>query len=179
MVDAAVGGRPVGGRPVAAGGVAVRFATGDDADAIVDLCRELLGFYGMHPPGNRPAMIAALRDQALGPGPKAIEILLAEVDEEPMGLLAFHQTFAVAVCQRSLFIQDLYVLERARGLGLGRALMMALAAEAGRRGATQIDWTTDPWNEVARRFYDELAPMLTSEKLFYRLAGNGLRTLLK
>ncbi|GAB4169349.1 MAG: GNAT family N-acetyltransferase [Thalassobaculales bacterium] len=177
MVDAPLNGGPAPARR-GHGRLSLRFAEADDADAIADLCRELLGFYGIAPPSSRAGMIHALQRHAFGT-PPPIEILLAALDEEVAGMLAFHQTFAIASCQRALFIQDLYVLERARGHGLGRALMRGLAAEAQARGCTQIDWTADAWNHGARGFYDAFAHILQSDKVFYRLAGPGIRALLR
>lgn len=148
-----------------------------DIDAIVDLSRELLQFYGVAPPLPRPDMIRKLKTALTGER-KTVEILLAMDGEEPLGMVVFSEIYAVAICRNSLFIQDIFVTKRARGLGVGLALMRALAEIALQRGAFQIDWTADSWNEEARRFYEGMATLLKAEKIFYRLAGGNLRQFL-
>lgn len=51
-------------------------------------------------------------------------------------------------------MNDLYVVESARGRGIGRALIEASAAVGRERGAHQLQWVTAPDNETAQRLYD-------------------------
>lgn len=55
------------------------------------------------------------------------------------------------------YLQDLYVDESARGQGLGRALIEAVAERAKADGASRIHWLTQPGNTTARALYDQLA----------------------
>ncbi|MBI1774686.1 MAG: GNAT family N-acetyltransferase [Proteobacteria bacterium] len=159
----------------------IRLATAADADAIANLSRELLAFYGIQAPAPRWVMAESIRSNVFSPangsGPPApgIEVLLADRDGIAVGLLAFVQVYSVAVCQGTFFIQDIFVSERWRGEGVGRQMMDALAKLAGERGVDQIDWTADPWNDRARRFYDRLGPVQRADKVFYRMAGPNLR----
>jgi GNAT superfamily N-acetyltransferase len=52
------------------------------------------------------------------------------------------------------FLQDLFVLDRARGQGAGDALLRAVYAEADERGATQVFWMVDETDERLQRFYE-------------------------
>lgn len=155
----------------------IRPARREDIDALVDLNRELLHFYGVKPPFPRLDMIRRLQAELLGPAP-SVEVLVALAGDEMVGMVAYAEIYALAVCRRSLFIQDIFITKTARNIGVGRALMVELARVAEQRNAFQIDWTADLWNEEARRFYEALAPVLKAEKMFYRLAGTSLRLLL-
>ncbi|WP_157089323.1 GNAT family N-acetyltransferase [Oceanibaculum pacificum] len=155
----------------------IRPARREDVDALVDLNRELLQFYGVQPPFPRVDMIRRLKAELFVEAP-TVEVMLAFAGDEAVGMLAFAEIYAVAVCRRSLFIQDIFVSKTTRGLGVGQALMLELAHIAEQRNAFQIDWTADLWNEEARRFYETLAPVLKAEKMFYRLAGANLRQFL-
>jgi ribosomal-protein-alanine acetyltransferase len=53
-------------------------------------------------------------------------------------------------------IQTIAVAEAARGRGIGRALMEALLAEAGRRGAHEVFLEVRAGNETAQRLYASL-----------------------
>lgn len=55
------------------------------------------------------------------------------------------------------YLEDLYVDRRARGAGVGRALIEATYAEADARGAVRVYWHTQEYNAAARSLYDQLA----------------------
>jgi GNAT superfamily N-acetyltransferase len=65
--------------------------------------------------------------------------LIAETDDgEPLGWAVVHEqddpTFVIAEERRNVYISELYVEERARGTGIGRALIDACEAWAKERG---------------------------------------------
>ena len=51
------------------------------------------------------------------------------------------------------FLQDLFVLEDARGQGAGDALLRAVYRTADERGASQVFWMVDETDERLQRFY--------------------------
>ena len=55
------------------------------------------------------------------------------------------------------YLQDLFTDETARGQGVARALIDAVAAEARRRGASRYYWQTRQDNARARALYDKVA----------------------
>jgi len=55
------------------------------------------------------------------------------------------------------YLQDLFVAEDARKLGLGRALIEAVYREARAAGASRVHWLTHETNATARALYDTLA----------------------
>ena len=156
----------------------IRLATPDDAEALAWLSQELLTFYGMPSRYQRSYMTHAIAKGAFGET-AGLKVFLALDGGSAVGFLAFSEMFALAACQQSIFIQDLFVSRKARGAGTGRAMMEALARHAFERGVTQIDWTADPWNSKAARFYERMGPLLKSEKIFYRLPQERLMSLMK
>lgn len=54
------------------------------------------------------------------------------------------------------YLEDLFVAESARGAGAGRALIEAVYAAADERGADQVYWLTQDFNEDGRRLYDRV-----------------------
>ena len=66
----------------------------------------------------------------------------------------FHRvTWAIA---DRCYLEDLYVSESARGTGAGRALIEAVYAAADERGADQVYWLTQDFNQTARKLYDRV-----------------------
>jgi GNAT superfamily N-acetyltransferase len=55
------------------------------------------------------------------------------------------------------YLQDLFVAEHARKLGLGRALIEAVYQEARAAGASRVYWLTHETNTTARSLYDTIA----------------------
>jgi len=55
------------------------------------------------------------------------------------------------------YLQDLFVADSARGLGLGRALIEAVYAKAKEAGASRVHWLTHETNAQARILYDRIA----------------------
>lgn len=72
--------------------------------------------------------------------------------------------FATCVLHRSTwarqhycYLEDLYVDEETRGLGVGRALIEAVYARADDLGAERVYWVTQETNATARVLYDAVA----------------------
>lgn len=55
------------------------------------------------------------------------------------------------------YLQDLFVAESARKLGVGRALIEAVYERARADGASRVHWLTHESNVTARALYDTLA----------------------
>jgi GNAT superfamily N-acetyltransferase len=55
------------------------------------------------------------------------------------------------------YLQDLFVANSARKLGLGRALIEAVEEKARAAGASRLHWLTHDGNATARGLYDTLA----------------------
>jgi GNAT superfamily N-acetyltransferase len=67
------------------------------------------------------------------------------------------------------YLQDLFVEDDARGGGIGRALIEHVYADARRRGASRVYWTTHESNHDAMQLYDRIAdrsPFIQYRKLF-------------
>jgi GNAT superfamily N-acetyltransferase len=80
----------------------------------------------------------------------------ASLDGQLVGIAhyLFHtSTWARNVC----YLQDLFTTPEARGNGVARALIEAVAAEARTRGAIRYYWLTQDHNTTARALYDKVA----------------------
>lgn len=62
----------------------------------------------------------------------------------------FSSTQAIEV----VLMNDLYVVEKVRGQGVGRALIEATAEVARERDVAAVEWSTAPDNRTAQRLYD-------------------------
>ena len=58
---------------------------------------------------------------------------------------------------RACYLEDLFVAPAARGRGVARALIEAVAAEAREAGTRRLYWLTHETNATARALYDQVA----------------------
>jgi GNAT superfamily N-acetyltransferase len=70
----------------------------------------------------------------------------------------------------SCYLQDLFTVPQARGQGVGRALIEAVAAEARKVNAGRMYWHTHESNTPGRTLYDKVAQ--NSGFILYRKALN-------
>jgi GNAT superfamily N-acetyltransferase len=155
------------------GEILIRFATAEDCGLLLRLIREL-AVYERAP----EAVVASeedLRRHGFGPDPQ-FEAILAFLDGEPAGAALFHARFSTWLGRPGLYLEDLYVTERARGRGVGRRLMARLATIAVERGWGRIDFHVLDWNP-ARGFYHRLGMGHVSGWLRYGADEQTLRRL--
>ena len=158
--------------------IEIRIATESDTEELAWLNQELLTFYGL-PARNQRSFVSHAIAKGVFQENSGLKILLAIENDNAIGFLAFSEIFALASCQKSIFIQDLFVARKVRKSGAGRALMETLFKFAIDNEITQIDWTTDAWNSKAIAFYEHIVPSLKTEKILYRLNEERLNQIIK
>ncbi|MFN2451211.1 MAG: N-acetyltransferase family protein [Candidatus Dormibacteria bacterium] len=70
-----------------------------------------------------------------------------------LGFTQLFPTFSSVAAAPVWILEDLFVVERARGAGVGRALMEAAEAEARAAGVAQLQLATARDNHTAQRLY--------------------------
>ncbi|WP_395329659.1 GNAT family N-acetyltransferase [Novosphingobium sp. BL-8H] len=137
--------------------ITVRLA--DYADA-ADAARvvALLDSYARDPMGGGKALSDDVRER-LVPGLAAHQgafSLLAFDGDEALGLANCITGFSTFAARPLVNIHDMAVLPEARGRGVGRALMLAVEAEARTRGACKITLEVLSGNATAKGLYAAL-----------------------
>ena len=154
--------------------VSIRPATVDDVPLIAQLIRELAEYERL-----ADAAVAGedgLREQLFGERPAA-EVLIAEADGEPVGFALFFHTFSTFLGKRGLYLEDLFVRPAARGVGLGKHLMAALARIAVQRDCGRFEWSVLDWNAPAIGFYRRIGAVGMDDWTVQRLEGAALHAL--
>ena len=96
--------------------------------------------------------------------------------DRPAGFALFFPNFSTWLGKPGLYLEDVFVSEWARKLGVGRRLMARLAAIAVERGWGRLDFWVLHWNP-ARGFYHRLGFRHMDEWLPYRAEGDALLAL--
>lgn len=133
--------------------VTVRKLTKNDETAWWGLWNEYLTFYETELPDE---IYTSSFERLLSDDPQEFCGLVAEKDGELIGLAHYlfhrHGWKIDNVC----YLQDLYVNEKARGTGAGRALIEAIYTIADDVGSPDVYWLTQDFNDTARRLYDRI-----------------------
>ena len=93
--------------------------------------------------------------------------LLNDTPYDPNGLLAWHKGAAVGLVhylfhrhcwkvENICYLQDLFTVPSARGLGVGRALIQAVYEAADSAGCHDVYWNTAEDNYYGRLLYDRV-----------------------
>ena len=149
----------------------IRPAVPEDLSAVVELVRGLAAYEKLPAPDD-DAAARLMRDANSGAPP--FHLLVAEKDGRLVGYAAYFFGYSTFLARPSLFLEDLFVEEAARGNGIGSAFMHRLAAVASERGCARLDWAVLDWNTTAQEFYRRLGAEVMSGWWACRLSGEAL-----
>lgn len=129
-------------------------ATAADEADWRDLWAAYLAFYKV---SLAPEITDGTWARIIDPG-SPVTARLARRDGKVLGFAVHHHHASTWVAADDCYLEDLFVAETARGLGLGRALIDDLIAIAKAQGWHRLYWHTDEGNTRARGLYDTYAP---------------------
>ena len=101
--------------------------------------------------------------------------LIAEWDGEAAGYAVFFYFYSTFQGRPALFLEDLYVPDRFRGKGIGKALLAAVAKLAIKENCFGMRWEVLDWNTPAIEFYKRLGADFLDERRAVALVGDALR----
>jgi GNAT superfamily N-acetyltransferase len=154
--------------------LAIRPATADDLPLISELIRSLAAYEKLADEVRFDE--AVLGETLFGPRPYA-EVLIGEVDGQPMGFALFFHNFSTFEGRPGIYLEDLFVRPEARGRGLGKALIAELARIAVARDCARLEWAVLDWNEPSIGFYKSLGARAMDEWTVMRVDGPAIAAL--
>ena len=152
----------------------VRPARPEDAAAIRALVRELAEYEKLL--DQVQVSEAQLGEALFGDHPRVF-CEIAEHEGKAVGMALWFYNFSTFLGRHGIWLEDLFVKPEARGQGLGKALIAALAERCVREGLGRLEWWVLDWNEPSIRFYRSLGAEAQDEWTVYRLAGDALHRL--
>lgn len=147
-----------------------------DLSATLDLIRELAAHE------RRPEAATATEDGLSGllfvDHPIAYG-LIAEKDGDVVGYALMAMKFSSFRAQPMLYIEDVYLVEKARGQGNGAAFMAAIAEFGLVKKAVSLEWSALDFNEIAINFYDKIGAETQTGRLFFDGDMNFMKNLVE
>jgi GNAT superfamily N-acetyltransferase len=149
----------------------IRTAEAGDEALVLAMIKALASYE--REPDAVQATEASIRDTLFGPDPQ-VHSFIAELDGEAIGFALWFLTYSTWTGRPSLYLEDLFVEDTARGQGIARALFRRLAQEAKRRDCARIDWAVLDWNVDAMAAYERLGGRRQTGWQPWRLDGAAL-----
>lgn len=159
--------------------IGIRAARIDDAALILELVKDLATYE------RDPDAVVMTEDLVrkhifgvgLAPGERGpvAEALIGEVDGVAQGCAIFFHNFSTWAGRPGVYLEDLFVRPEVRGVGLGKALLAAVARIAVDRGCARMDWLVIDWNEPAIGFYKSLGARPLNDWTVFRLEDEHLQ----
>jgi GNAT superfamily N-acetyltransferase len=164
------------------GSVHVRKAVQKDGPALLSLIRALADYEKLPPPDDS-AQHRLLAD-AFSDRPR-FEAILAEVKEDAAaesapiaaGYAIIFETYSSFLARPTLYLEDIFVLEKYRKQRIGYALFQFCVREAHQRGCGRMEWTVLDWNKPSIEFYERQGAKRLAEWLPYRLTADQIEAM--
>jgi GNAT superfamily N-acetyltransferase len=118
----------------------------------------------------------SVRAALFGPNPRVF-CDIAECDGKPAGFALWFYNYSTFLARHGIYLEDLFVKPEFRGRGIGKALLVNLAARAVREGCGRLEWSVLNWNKPSIDFYESLGARPLDGWTVYRLTGDALKAL--
>src|SRR5258707_1999925 len=158
--------------------LALRPATPADVHQILAFIRDLAE-YEREPDAVHATKADHLRD-GFG-STKRFDCLIAELTESgktiPAGFALYFHNCSTWRGPAGLYLEDLYVSPEHRGKGIGKALLVRVAAIAVAEGCPRLEWSVLDWNQPSIDFYQSLGAVMKSDWKGMQVSGVALPAL--
>ncbi len=154
--------------------LSIRFAERTDLPLIAQFIRDLAEYERL---AHEVRFDEAVLGDRLYGERRYAEVLIGEIDGEAQGFALFFHNFSTFEGKPGVYLEDLFVRPEARGSGLGKALLAALAQIAVDRDCARLEWSVLDWNEPSIAFYKKLGARFLDEWTVMRVDGNALTEL--
>lgn len=150
--------------------IVIRKATKSDSQIILDLIIELGKYEKL-----KNQIIATLEDIEIEIfDKKSASVYLAEYNGEVVAYSLHFYSFSTFLSKKGIYLEDLFVLEKYRNLGIGKKLLKNIAKEAIENNFGRVEWSVLDWNSPAIEFYKSIGAVPQDEWTMYRLSGDAL-----
>lgn len=153
----------------------IRFRPADVSDVpmILQFIKELADYEGLL---SEVVATEALLTEWLFEKNKA-EVIFGVVDGDVVGFALFFHNFSTFLGRSGIYLEDLYIRAKYRGVGYGTAFISELAHLTKERGCGRLEWWCLDENHPSVAFYQSLGAEPMDEWTVFRLTGDRLEQL--
>jgi GNAT superfamily N-acetyltransferase len=154
--------------------VVIRPARPGDAALIISLISALAEYEKLS--HEAKATEADILRDLFGEAPKVF-CEIAEWQGKPVGFALWFYTYSTFQGRHGIWLEDLFVVPEARGVGAGKALLQHLAQRCVAEKLGRYEWWVLDWNEPSIQFYKSQGGVLQDEWTKVRVDGPALEKL--
>jgi GNAT superfamily N-acetyltransferase len=156
--------------------ISIRDMRAEDAPRVFEMVMALARFLGEQ--DHVTATVETLLEDGFGPTPRYGALVAEDTDGDLVGYTTYSWNYSTFQGNPYLYIDDLYVAENARGLGVARRLVAVVAARslAIARGPGRVALMVVEWNP-AREVYRRLGFETETTSLRQVIEGEALQQL--
>jgi GNAT superfamily N-acetyltransferase len=125
-----------------------------DLADLMPLMRAYCDFYEASP--TDPALLAVATALIDDPEREGLQLIARDPGGRAVGFATVFWTWSTTNACRIGVMNDLFVTQAARGLGLADRLILACRSECSRRNARRLTWQTAPDNRRAQAVYGRI-----------------------
>ncbi len=107
------------------------------------------------------------------------EVVLAYVDNVPVGFAAFSYSFSTFLGKPGLYLENLYVIPEMRGMGIAKRIFSFLANIVLERNYGRLELAVLEWNTLAIDFYQKMGAKPIDGLIIQRFAGSAIHDLVQ
>jgi len=105
---------------------------------------------------------------------KDAHVIIAYLDEKPVGFALYFYNYSTFKGRKGLYLEDLFVYENYRHLGIGNQLFEFLRRKAKHNDCGRMEWVCLDWNQKAIDFYTKKGAKAMKDWTLFRLDENSL-----
>jgi GNAT superfamily N-acetyltransferase len=151
----------------------IRKATKNDSREFLNLLIGLANFEHLEPP-NAAARRRIISDVFVK---KRANLFLAFVGSKPVGYALYFFTYSTFLAKPTLYLEDIFVLEKFRRKKIGLSLFMNCIDDAARNNCGRFEFSVLTWNKNAIKFYEKLGARRLKEWYYYRITQDKIKKL--
>ena len=148
-----------------------RQVTPEDISLILDFVKELAEFEKL------AHEVTATEDNIsktfFGDNPR-VHAMIAEVDGQGAGIAIYFYNYSTFQGKYGIYIEDVFVREEYRGLGIGKQFFQKLSQQAVDEDCGRVQWWVLDWNKPAIDFYEKMGAKAMDEWVVYRLEDEAI-----
>jgi len=154
-----------------------RMATAVDIDVVYNFIKDLAKYEKQEK--EMVASSSCIYEGLFGQSPKAFCVLAENKADGVVGFALSYYTYSTFLGKAGIYIEDLFVKEKARGKGFGKGFFRFLAQKAKDEDCGRIEWSVLDWNEPSIKFYKSLGAVAMDEWTTMRLDKNAIDEIYK
>ena len=104
-----------------------------------------------------------------------VEVLIGYYEAQAAAILIFYPSFSTFIGKPAIHIEDLYIKDEFRSMGIGTIFFKYLAELALNRGCGKIEWYASAWNEKAIAFYTKMGAEKLEHRKLFRMSADAMK----